>query len=278
MIYYKINDVKTHVAIEVRKDASVNVNINVGSMVPRLERVNVIVTAHLKSLETQVALSHTMEALRYQFPRGDFVLDMPYTPYARQDRRCNAGEAFGIKVFGDYINRMDFKAVILTDPHSDVTAACIDRSEIMDQESVFGGVHDFGAGWYIVAPDMGAKKKAGAFAKATGAKGVVTCYKERNMYTGEIISQGIIGGEDVPKDGARFFVLDDICDGGRTFVGVAELLTARFNPQDLELAVTHGIFSYGTEVVTDIYDHVYTTNSFQPNFAGCERMTILPIE
>lgn len=276
MIYYKINDVKTHVTVEVRKDASVNVDINVGSTMPTLERVNVIVTAHLNSLEAQVALSHAMEALRHQWPRGEFILDLPYTPYARQDRRCNPGEAFGIKVFGDYINRMDFKAVILTDPHSDVTAACIDRAEIMDQESVFGRQHDFGAGWYIVAPDMGAKKKAEAFAKATGAKGVITCYKERNMYTGEIVSQGVIGGENIPK-GARFFVLDDICDGGRTFVGVAELLK-QFEPSALELAVTHGIFSYGTDVVTDVYDHVYTTNSFNPLAGLNDKITVLEID
>lgn len=277
MIYYKINDVKTHVTIEVRKDASVNVDINVGSTPPTLERVNVIVTAHLNSLETQVALSHAMEALRHQWPRGEFILDLPYTPYARQDRRCNPGEAFGIKVFGDYINRMDFKSVILTDPHSDVAAACIDRAKILDQESVFGNVHDFGAGWYIVAPDMGAKKKAEAFAKATGAKGVITCYKERNMYTGEIISQGIIGGESVPKGGANFFVLDDICDGGRTFVGVAELL-AQFDPEEMELAVTHGIFSYGTDVVTDVYDHVYTTNSFNSRRTTDGKITVLAID
>lgn len=278
MIYYKIDDVRTDVTIEVRKDASVNVNINVGSIAPNLARVNVIVTAHLDSLMAQVALSHTMEALRHQYPRGEFVLDLPYTPYARQDRRCNPGEAFGIKVFGDYINRMDFKAVILTDPHSDVTAACIDRAQLIDQSEVFGGVHDFGAGWYIVAPDMGAKKKAEAFAKATCAKGVITCYKERNMYTGEILSQGIIGGENVPSSGGRFFVLDDICDGGRTFVGVAGLLSARFDPSEIELAVTHGIFSYGTDVVTDVYDHVYTTNSFNPRILSDAKITVLEID
>lgn len=276
MIYYKIDDVKTNVTVEVRKDETVNVNINVGSVMPTLERVNVIVTAHLNSLSAQVALSHTMEALRHQFPRGEFVLDLPYTPYARQDRRCNPGEAFGIKVFGDYINQLDFKSVILTDPHSDVTAACIDNSQLMDQVSVFGKVHDFGS-WYIVAPDMGAKKKAEAFAKATCALGVITCYKERNMYTGEIVSQGVIGGESVPKGGGKFFVLDDICDGGRTFVGVAELLQ-QFNPEELELAVTHGIFSYGTDVVTDVYDHVYTTDSFNPYRFTDGKITVLKID
>lgn len=277
MIYYKIGDVRTDVTIEVRKDATVNVNINVGSIVPNHVQVNIIVTAHLDSLMAQVALSHTMEALRHQYPRGEFILDLPYTPYARQDRRCNPGEAIGIKVFGDYINRMDFKSVILTDPHSIAAEVCIDRAQVIDQVEVFGKEHDFGS-WYIVAPDMGAKKKAEAFAKATCAKGVITCYKERNMYTGEILSQGIIGGENVPSSGGRFFVLDDICDGGRTFVGVAGLLSARFDPSEIELAVTHGIFSYGTDVVTDVYDHVYTTNSFNPRILSDAKITVIKID
>lgn len=274
MITYKIEHETTHVAVDVRKDGSVNVNINVGSKVPVLTLTNIIVTAHLDSPAMQVALSHTMEALRFQWPNGKFVLDLPYTPYARQDRRCNAGEAIGIKVFGDYINQLGFISVIITDPHSIAAEVCIERAQVIDQIEVFGGVHDFGS-WYIVAPDMGAKKKAEAFAKATCALGVITCYKERNMHTGEIISQGVIGGENIPK-GARLFVLDDICDGGRTFVGVAELLQ-QFEPSDLELAVTHGIFSYGTDVVTKVFDHVYTTNSFLPHAKTVDNLVVLEI-
>lgn len=275
MITYKIEHEVTHVTVDVRKDGSVNVNINVGSKAPVLKLVNIIVKAHLDSPAMQVALSHTMEALRHQWPNGKFVLDLPYVPYARQDRRCNAGEALGIKVFSDYINQLGFVSVIITDPHSIATEVCIDRAQVIDQVEVFQYQHDFGS-WYIVAPDMGAKKKAEAFAKATGAKGVITCYKERDMYTGEIITQGVIGGENIPK-GARLFVLDDICDGGRTFVGVAELLQ-QFAPSDLELAVTHGIFSYGADVVTKVFDHVYTTNSFLPNAKTVDNLTVLEID
>ena len=276
MITWTLGSVRTNVTVEVRKGGEVNVDINVGSMpVDASSTLRVYVNARLNSPTMQVALSHTMDALRHQFPCAKFLLEMDYVPYARQDRRCNAGESLGIKVFGDYVNQLKFDAVMITDPHSDVTGACIERVYAVDQTEVFGKVHDFGAGWYIVAPDMGAKKKAEKFAKETQAFGVITCYKERHMVTGEIVSQGILGGEHVPK-GAKLFVLDDICDGGRTFVGVRGLLRA-LEPETVELAVTHGIFSYGTEVVTSIYDKVHTTNSWNPLLVSQGNLNVIEV-
>ncbi|UAV84500.1 ribose-phosphate pyrophosphokinase family protein [Pseudomonas phage PHB09] len=276
MIKYKIEDMTTNVTVTTRKGGEVNVDINVGSQLPYLRHgMQVLVMAHLNTPEMQVALSHVMDALRYQFPGANFVLEMDYVPYGRQDRRCNAGEALGIKVFGAYINAMDFDAVMISDPHSDVTGACIERVEIIDQVDIFGKVHNFGAGWYIVAPDMGAKKKAEKFARETCAFGVITCYKERDMHTGEITSQGIIGAENVPK-GAKLFVLDDICDGGRTFVGVRELLE-QLEPETVELAVTHGIFSYGTHVVAKVFDRVYTTASWNPELKSEGNIEVVPL-
>lgn len=276
MIKYEIGNKTTNVTVTTRKGGEVNVDINVGSQLPTADSsIRVVVQAYLNTPEMQVALSHTMDALRHQYPNAKYLLEMSYVPYGRQDRRCNAGEALGIKVFGDYINAMSFDNVLITDPHSDVTGACIDRVQIVDQVEVFGDVHDFGVGWYIVAPDMGAKKKAEKFAKETGAFGVITCYKERDMHTGEITSQGIIGADNVPK-GAKLFVLDDICDGGRTFVGVRELLQ-QLEPSKVELAVTHGIFSYGTEVVAKIYDTVHTTNSWNTSLESEGNLKVIKL-
>lgn len=276
MIKYKIGNMTTNVTVTTRKGGEVNVDINVGSELPNADSaIRVIVLATLNTPEMQIALSHTMDALRHQYPNAKYLLEMNYVPYGRQDRRCNAGEALGIKVFGAYINAMCFDNVLITDPHSDVTGACIDRVQIVDQVEVFGDLHDFGVGWYIVAPDMGAKKKAEKFARETSAFGVITCYKERDMHTGEITSQGIIGAENVPK-GVKLFVLDDICDGGRTFVGVRELL-GQLEPETVELAVTHGIFSYGTHVVAKVFDKVYTTASWNPELKSEGNLEVVPL-
>lgn len=275
MIFYEIKHTKTHVDVEVRKDGSVNVNINVGGMDPNAScyKHSIYVTAHLNSPVMQVALPHVFEALRHYYPYAEYCLELPYLPYARQDRRCNPGEAAGAKVFADQINALGCKSVVITDPHSEVIAQLINGAQVADQCEVFGDMNF--ADYIIVAPDLGALKKAEKFASYVGARGVVAFNKKRNLATGEIIGQEMISvGNVVIGDGEKYLVLDDICDGGRTFVGVAEHLRA-WNPVRLELAVTHGIFSYGQEVVTDVYDKVYTTNSFITALANNNKLKVI---
>lgn len=262
MIYYEIKHNKTHVDVEVRKDGSVNVNINVGGKNPdpTCYKHSIYVTAHLNSVIMQAALPHVFEALRHYYPYAEYCLELPYLPYARQDRRCNPGEAAGAKVFAQQINALGCQSVMITDPHSEVIAQLINGAQVLTQTDVFGDINF--ADYIIVAPDLGALKKVEHFAKHVGARGVIAFNKKRNLQTGEIIGQEMISvGNVVIGMNEKYLVLDDICDGGRTFVGVAEHLRA-WNPERLELAVTHGIFSYGQEVVTDVYDKVYTTNSF----------------
>lgn len=59
----------------------------------------------------------------------------------------------------------------------------------------------------------------------------------------------------------KLLVIDDICDGGGTFVLLANELK-KHNPTRFSLFVTHGIFSKGVEVLYDAgYSSVITTDS-----------------
>jgi ribose-phosphate pyrophosphokinase len=57
--------------------------------------------------------------------------------------------------------------------------------------------------------------------------------------------------------------VDDLCDGGATFIGAAKCLRdagAKF----VGLVVPHGIFSRGVSHVLDNgIDHIHTSNSFK---------------
>jgi len=108
---------------------------------------------------------------------------------------------------------------------------------------------------YVVAPDAGATKRCERFAKAVGAAGVIQCLKKRDTKTGQL--SGFTCTADV--SGKKLLILDDICDGGGTFVGLAsELFTAK----QLDLAVVHGIFTKGTGQLGSIYNKIYTTDSY----------------
>ena len=60
---------------------------------------------------------------------------------------------------------------------------------------------------------------------------------------------------------SRYVVVDDICDAGGTFLGIAKMLN-NYNPTaTLELVISHGIFSKGIDELLKHYSTIYTTNS-----------------
>lgn len=237
----------------------VGVNINSGSDShlnqgdQDVEFVSLI--AKIQNSEQLMAMFLATDAIRRVYPLAKIGLNIPYFPYARQDRVCNAGEALSVKVVATLINAQDYASVVVVDPHSPVLVAALDRCHVVNQFDCFSSIKQDWGNWVIVAPDQGALKKVEDFAKRVGAKGVISFNKKRELSTGKIIGMTCLDDFD-PDD--QFLVLDDICDGGRTFI---ELVGHMSFVDTLELAVTHGIFSKGVAVLTDHFDRVYTTNS-----------------
>ncbi len=66
---------------------------------------------------------------------------------------------------------------------------------------------------------------------------------------------------ELPKTG-KILVVDDICDGGATFIKLAEEVR-KVSDADLYLQVTHGIFSKGFDIFKPYYKQIFTTNSYQ---------------
>jgi len=224
--------------------------------------VSVGIKAHLDDANALLAFMLLVDAIRRLNPSIKIKAFIPYLPYARQDRDCNPGEALSLVVVANMINSLDLTSVTLLDPHSDVSKAVIHNSMVEKLEHYIKNPHAFpGLDFsevYLVAPDAGAQKKVKALTSALGAAGYITASKERNLSTMEITGTKFDG--DVT--GKKLLVVDDICDGGRTFIALAKALREH-NPAELHMWVTHGIFSYGTKIVTDHFDSVATTNSFQ---------------
>lgn len=235
----------------------VGVDINIGSATETANVKDIILTVRANSSDNLMAAFMATDALERHFWNARIHLDIPYIPYARQDRVCNAGEALSVKAVARLINAQNYATVGVVDPHSAVAVALIDRVRVRDQYEVFGSLKQDWHNWTIVAPDMGASKKVEEFAKRVGAKGVICFNKTRELSTGKITGMNCL---DPIDPNGKFMVLDDICDGGRTFIELARHMP--LSTQKLELAVTHGIFSQGVECVTKMYSKVHTTNSF----------------
>lgn len=237
------------------------------------ERVRAVrIDADLRSSDDIMALHLVADALRRQMPtRAPLELRMPYVPYARQDRVCNPGEALSAKVFCTLINALKFDSVTVLDPHSEVVGALIDRVQIIAPSAPASNLREhreFAGRFGIVVPDAGARKRAIGVAKALAATDIVFADKQRDLATGKIMAMTVTG--EVPD--MPLLVVDDICDGGATFVELARLLRTRTRAP-LYLYVSHGLFTKGLDELLDAFDRIYTPN----NLSGIEndRLVVL---
>ena len=180
-------------------------------------------------------------------------LTINYFPNARCDRRFGTGEGFPLKVFAKMVNSCNFDSVYITDPHSDVTPALIDRVQVITQNNSFRNLRHkirdgIGDNYIICAPDLGATKKAEIIANGMD-KPLIQAFKHRDIKTGKITSTSV----NLPIKYANrdVLIVDDICDGGATFSYLAtELL--KLGAKSVSLYITHGIFAKGLQPLTNL--------------------------
>ena len=219
-------------------------------------------------------------------------LIMPYIPYARQDRATTPGTARSLKVFADLLNSCHFESVMVIDPHSMVSENLINNMVQLDVVPYLtqflhklGDVHAVFSNTVLVSPDVGALKKVEKYAKEIGINQVMAFHKERNPATGEIKSIKVISGTDIDVSGKHVVIVDDICDGGRTFIELVKAYplfkysSSSRAAESLSLFVTHGIFSQGLDTLFDAgFTRLGSTDSFRDttNFTD-PRLTIIPL-
>ena len=190
---------------------------------------------------------------RYADPRIDLVC--PYLPYARQDRVAYPGEALSAAVLCRVLNAQGYASVEVWDAHSDVSLALLDRVRNRPASDFAGRVAT--AQDVVVAPDLGAVKRAAGVARLAGAA-LVHAEKTRSTDTGAITGTTVHSG---PVGSRDFLIVDDICDGGRTFTELAKVLRPLTGGQ-VKLYVTHGIFSQGFDALRPDIDRIYVANPF----------------
>lgn len=232
---------------------------------------DVLITHRINSFNDLGLLMIAVDALHRM--RVDVIsLVLPYFPAARQDRVMTPGESLSCKVYADLINGLGLEEVIIFDPHSDVVPALLDRCTVVPNHAfVSAVVKRLATLPLLISPDGGALKKIHGLAKHLGGMPVLECGKSRDVRTGGL------SGFTVPLDdlnGRPCLIVDDICDGGGTFLGLADELRKR-NAGPLHLAISHGIFSKGTEMLRQKFDRLFTTDSIRSmDEIGVERILL----
>lgn len=183
-------------------------------------------------------------------------LEIQYIPYARQDRVCKPGEALSIGVFAKLINGCNFDQVTCVDPHSYVAPAVINNCFSLSQlEAVrlMAGKNENLAmvltNATVVSPDAGATSKARAIAEAYSLP-LMQCSKIRVDGAPAVV---VNWGTDRPLfQSTNYLIVDDICDGGRTFQEIAKKLRVNTSGE-ISLFVSHGIFT-GLDCLDKLFD------------------------
>ena len=210
------------------------------------------VTLLWDSNDDLIALGQLVDALRHNDVQH-ISLNIPYFPYSRQDRRCNPGEGHALKMVADYINSLGFSAVYTMDAHSFVLEAVVKNLRVAEQAECAWRLPSFDV---FVAPDAGASKKIFKLTASRQGAEVIVADKKRDA-TGKIIETSISGGESIT--GKSVCVVDDLCDGGATFIELGKVLK-KYEPASLDLYVTHGFFTKGVGILTPFYDTIYVSN------------------
>lgn len=194
---------------------------------------------------------------------GSFDLVLPYVPYARQDRVAVAGESLSAKVFCDLVNGLGFDSVTVSDPHSSVVPALLNNVKVITPlehvRKLIDNVPEL-AGCVLVSPDMGARPRVQEIATALGRE-VLFCDKKRDPATGRLSGALVLGA--IPE--APLLIVDDICDGGGTFIGLAEVLRKQ-TKQPLYLYTTHGLFTKGVAPLQPYFTGIYAPYCMSPEY------------
>jgi phosphoribosylpyrophosphate synthetase len=178
----------------------------------------------------------------------------------RSDERFKNNQSFDLQIITRIINSQNYVNVITNEPHSKVLPALLNNCAVMPQKLFFNFVkqtmiNKFQANTFtIVTPDAGAYKRIAGLDEAKDLP-LLAANKVRDEKGDPIV---MLNGS---PEGQVCVIIDDLCDGGRTFISLAKQLKEA-GATKVVLAVVHGLFSYGLDVLKNgNIDHVICTNS-----------------
>ncbi|MCX6316999.1 MAG: hypothetical protein NTW29_06895 [Bacteroidetes bacterium] len=204
----------------------------------------------MQLLETANALTH-LGAVKKE-------LVLPYLMAARYDRLMQPGDSFDLEVVAGLINSCGFEKVVLFDVHSEVALQLIHHSVAVDNRLLVTQYQHPDA--ILICPDAGAAKKINHYREWNPhISDTVFCTKKRDLATGHLT---LTVSEPEKCRDRNCVIIDDICDGGATFLAIAQ----QIQPAHLTLIVTHGIFSKGFTALLSRFQEIIVSNSYAESY------------
>lgn len=172
------------------------------------------------------------------------ILEIPYLPYARQDKCITNDATFALQPFARIIAGMDFNKIVTFDAHSKVFGQMMDSENIEPTDEINAAIKKTNSA-LIGYPDGGAWLRYSHLLN----REYICAEKKRDPRTGWITELTIKNQTDDFKE-RSVLIVDDICDGGATFIMFAKLLYKQ-GASEVSLYTSHGIYSKGIQVLKD---------------------------
>ena len=205
--------------------------------------------------------------LRALIPTKPFYLHVPYLPFARQDKDIANDKTFALHPFTDMLNWLRCDEITAVDVHNPEATKCLlNNFKNLPVDGLHASLINQIKPTTVIFPDGGAKKRYAHLIEMAPA--YVVFEKQRDQATGKITGYALTEGAF--GNGHECLVVDDICDGGATFLSLEQALRDGNirNLCGLHLFVTHGLFSKGREPLAKAGFTLHTTNSLPRNPEG----------
>jgi ribose-phosphate pyrophosphokinase len=193
-------------------------------------------------------------------------LNISYLLGARMDRRIGPGQPNTLAVIASVINHWlpSLNALRILEPHSPVSQSLLPTAQVLFADVLVAFALNYiertlGATPMVVIPDAGAVTRTTGILQRLGSKlDLARCTKKRDPQTGKLSGFAIEEGD---VSNRVVLIVDDICDGGGTFSGIAKVLREQ-GATRVFLCVTHAVMSKG--LLIDGIDTVFATDSYGP--------------
>lgn len=171
-------------------------------------------------------------------------LIVPFLPYGRQDKDVSNETTFALNTFLHVLTSSKlFQQISTIDAHNSEVVFDYGLMNI-PANAYLEGVLRLTQPDVICFPDKGATTRG----YSTEGRPSLHLDKVRNQSTGAI--EGLEYNGEMDLTNRVVLIVDDICDGGKTFIEAAKLLYAK-GAFRVCLFTTHGIYSKGVKVLKD---------------------------
>lgn len=246
--------------------------VGVVSSVEKITGNDVVIQGSIFNMDDLMVLGGLVDIVRNVKPRIKITFDCGFLAYGRQDKRTqDTHESLSSKIMATFLNSLKLNKVLINNPHSNASISNIryaSISTLTKLNKVVTTIHDHYffnkksefKDLVLVSPDQNAIQMTDDFNTVVESLNMpkldtTNFIKKRDPTNTKPLE--FILNDDYNVNGKDCLIIDDICDGGGTFIGIANILREN-GAKSISLYVTHGLFT--RKGINEHLDHVFYCN------------------